>query len=152
MLQVKDKIKAQTEKKAGRVARARVRKSKKSGSDVITSLRDAITADDVHAVLKVWREAMTATTERWDGETEKWVVLPDTRSRIEATKLVAGYKDGLPRQVQVVFNTNFQDLSAAMKKCQDSPEAMRLLQSMGGELTGVQETGSEKQAVVTREA
>jgi hypothetical protein len=163
---LKNKIRADSLKKGRAVAPARAHNEipKIDGKPVkiptvIKSLLDSLNADDIDAVARVYREAMLATHRYWSDEGKdpktgrakgKWVIEPDHKTRITAANMVAAYSEGLPIQRQVQLNANFKDLSEDLRALKGSPEAMRMLRSLGG-LPDVQETGSEKQADVTRE-
>ena len=166
------KMAKKPKKTAGSRASARVREEppvttleSKKLPKVLRTLLDAITDDDVDMVVKVWREAMVATRSFWresgrDPETKKsigeWVTEPDHRTRLEASKLVAAYKEGLPIQRQAHFHGTFEDLGQALGKLASSPEGARALASLGEpeiidiEST-VQETGAKPAAILPRD-
>jgi len=56
--------------------------------------------------------------------------------------------EGRPVERQLVVGGDFKDLNEAMRRMEASPEARRLLESMGG--TIIQEMGQEKSAELTR--
>jgi hypothetical protein len=150
-MSLKDKIREQTEKKRAKVARARERidvdlieRAKKLGS--------LLKSKHLDAAVKVWIAGLDATKKVYDKSGTCCGEEPDWKERRENANMIVAYMEGRPVERQLVVGGNFEDLAAVMKKCQDSPEAMRLLGSMAGGLDDVQETGPEKQADVTREA
>jgi hypothetical protein len=125
---VKEKIK--TSKKAAPLTRTRVRASEivrklKPVSSVIRSLIEAIGQEDVDLVVKVWREAMTATRKfQSNGE---WIEEPDHKTRLEASKLLVAYKEGLPIQRQIVATTNVDDFPERLRRLQQSERYRQLV-------------------------
>lgn len=136
------------QKKASPRARARVPakpaaetavlvKTKGAGK-AVASLLAAITDDDVELVAKVWREAMTATRHFWreSGRDERgksigsWVEEPDHRTRIDASRLVAAYREGLPIQRQLQLQGKIEDLDDMLNRVRSSPEAMKALEAL----------------------
>lgn len=133
-----------TGKKVGQGSRARVTKpivpansDKLAKSNrILRSLVDAIDDDDVSEVLAVWRRAMKATRKYWQdpkkGEKRgRWVAEPDFRTQLEASKLVAAYKEGLPVQRQVNLNIGHEELADVLAKAKSSPAALEALKLLG---------------------
>lgn len=127
---------------------------------VLRSLLSAITEDDVEQVVQVWREAMSAVSKRWidqgkDAETGRakgfWEELPDHRTRIEAAKMVAAYKEGLPVARQVTLGGTFEELRDVLNAAKTSPAAQEALRMLGGLDFGIQKTGGEKVVEVPSE-
>lgn len=149
MLKLKDKIKAQTEKKRAGVARAPTRETVEFVAKA-KKLGQILKSGHLERAVRVWIDGLEATKKEYEKVSETWSEVPDWKERRECANMIVAYMEGRPVERQLVIGGSFEDLNAAMGKVKASPEAMRLLESMGGAL-GVQETGSEKQADVTRE-
>lgn len=131
---------------------------------IIRGLIDALDDDDIFAVARTYRDALTAETRQWEGAGKdpktgralgQWVVTPDHKTRIQAANMIAAYKEGLPVQRQVILTNAFEAMDQVLGRMETSPEAARILS--GGqpiEIEGevVQESGQRITENLQREA
>jgi hypothetical protein len=149
---LKDKIKAHTQKKAGRVARARENSEGRELIGRAKKLIDLLKPEYLDRAVQVWVDGLKATKDVYDARAKEWTTQPDWKERREAANMIVAYFEGRPIERQMVMKGSFRDLNDTLARMKQSPEAMRVLQELyPEELPTVQETGSEKPADVTRE-
>jgi hypothetical protein len=107
---------------------------------MIGSLLEAIDANDIQAIARVWREAMNADRRYWvdKGKNPKtgramgyWASEPDHKTRIAAANMMAAYTEGLPIQREVQLNANVDDLQQTIDNLKHSPAGQKMLEAMG---------------------
>lgn len=148
MLKVKA-VESKPEKKSRTNARARAGGRGPNKTELAIKLSELLKNDDLEGAVKVWRDGLEATKFVWSQKEQKYVDtgFPDWDVREKMATAIAAYMEGRPIERQLQIRGSFEDLAAAQARINASPEARRLLASM----SGVQETGSEKSADVTRE-
>jgi len=153
-MSIKDKIRAQTKKKGGPVARAHT-KALTNLTKIVkkaASIAELLTADDQKFNIRLLRKLKRATNKMWDPESKTLIDVDDNRTQLAALLVELQYTEGKPIERSVSATVNIRDLADDLRDLQQSPETLRMLQSLGvTELPTIQETGSEKQADVTRE-
>jgi hypothetical protein len=118
------------------VARSRAmhRKIRWAAERLADSLGDQDTADDIRVI----REAKNAMREYYDPEAGRIVKAPDHKIRIAAVQFSRAYVEGLPVQKQITVAAGMDQLSAVLGGLKESPEALRMLQAMAGDVIDVQ--------------
>lgn len=72
----------------------------------------------------VIRAGLVSTTERWDITTKKFVERPDTKSQLEAVKLILAYSAGLPLARSVTIAIESGGYGAMKEALRESPELL----------------------------
>jgi hypothetical protein len=103
-------------------------------------LADLIEASDIAQAKRVISDAMTATHRVYNPISRSFDHVPDHRSRIAAVTLQLAYHEGLPVKREVSVTANFEPLDSVLERLKESPEARRMLSSMGMNLD-VQKSG-----------
>lgn len=102
----------------------------------------------------MWIDGLEATKKEYDKISETWSTVPDWKERRENANTIVAYMEGRPIERQMVLGGSFDGFGKMIAKMQGSPEALRVLRSMTGELPaldGVQETAEETELPNTRE-
>jgi hypothetical protein len=97
-------------------------------------LADLIEDSDVETAKTVITEAMKATTRVYNPLTRSFDLLPDHKTRLAAVTLQLAYSEGTPVRREVSVSTNFESFDVVLERMRQSPEATRILASMGMKL------------------
>jgi hypothetical protein len=103
-------------------------------------LADIITDEDRERAKEVIRQAMDAEHRIFDPATREMIVVADHKIRLAATTLFLAYVEGTPVRREVSVTANFEPLDSVLERLKESPEARRMLSSMGMNLD-VQKSG-----------
>ncbi len=103
-------------------------------------LADLIERSDVEAAKTVIDDALNATTRAYNPTTRSFDLLPDHRTRLAGVTLMLSYHEGLPVKREVSVSANFESFESVLERLKESPEARRMLSSLGMNLD-VQKTG-----------
>ncbi len=100
----------------------------KFNSELTKKLAELLTADDLEAAVKVWREGMLAVKMVWNAKLQAYIDGgPDWQIRRDMSELVAAYMEGRPMERQMVASGSFQELAELLNEMRTSGEAMRLM-------------------------
>jgi hypothetical protein len=146
---VKNQIRAAKAKKTSKNGGPSTRARPGGGPDnsgLEKKLSELLTADDLEGAAEVWRDGMKANKFAWSQLEQGFVDtgFPDWDVRERMAAKVAAYKEGLPVAKQMIISGTFDDFGKMISKMQGSPEALRVLQSMGGELPAIQDESLQK--------
>lgn len=92
-------------------------------------LSDLLDDGDLDEAVETIRGAMKANKTHWDGVAKRMVEEPDFRIRLEASKTILAYKEGMPVQRQVVMQESFESLRDAIMAAEHSDEAKRIIET-----------------------
>jgi hypothetical protein len=113
-------------------------------------LADMITDADRVRAKDVIRQAMEATNRNYDRAKGGFDEYPDHKTRLAAATLQLAYDEGLPVKREISINGTFESFETVLDRLKQSPEARRMLSSMGMNLD-VQKSPVEIEAEFTRE-
>lgn len=121
-------------------------------------LADLLTEEDLEQDVRVIREACDAEHLTFNPLTKTFERWPDHKTRLAAVTLRRAYAEGKPVERQVTITSTFESADDLLKRIRTSPEAMRVLQTLGAgvevageiiDIAAVQKSGGENPDVAS---